>query len=147
LGGNNVADVQRLTIVADPANTNGSAFGRIGMGNTVFGGSNGVVGVSAVNVQVQTGVVIGDINTSDTAIPTLIFGANSQFGTVVTAGGDLLRSSSLGGWHFGRRFFAGPRHVRSAPVHAGSGVRRTGHRKQSAARLQLHGDSRADRAE
>ena len=65
------------------------------MGNTVFGGSNGVVGVSAVNVQVQTGVVIGDINTSDTAIPTLIFGANSQFGTVVTAGGDLLNAKPI----------------------------------------------------
>jgi hypothetical protein len=94
-GGNNVADIQRLTIVADPANTNGSAFGRIGAGNAAFGGDNGVVGISAVNVQVQTGVVVGEISTSGTAIPTLIFGKNSQFGTVTVAGGDLLNAKVI----------------------------------------------------
>ncbi|MFN5559127.1 MAG: hypothetical protein ACK5CF_00025, partial [Opitutaceae bacterium] len=50
LGGNNLADVQRLTIVADPSNANGSTFGGIRAGNAVFGGSSGVVGVSAANV-------------------------------------------------------------------------------------------------
>jgi VCBS repeat-containing protein len=95
LGGNNLADVQRLTIVADPANTNGSAFNRIGMGNTVFGGSSGVVGISAANVQVQSAVVIGDINTTGSAIPSLTFGNNSQFGSVTVAGGDLQNTTPL----------------------------------------------------
>ena len=89
LGGNNVADVQRLTIVADPANANGSAFGGIRMGNAIFAGGSGGVGIAATNVQVQNVVVLGDINTSGTAIPTLTFGSSSQFGSPRIAGGDL----------------------------------------------------------
>jgi Ca2+-binding RTX toxin-like protein len=95
LGGNNLADVQRLTIVANPANANGSALGGIRMGNAEFGGSSGVVGISAANVAVQDVVVIGDINATGSAIPTLAFGSNSQFGVVTVAGGDLVNSSKI----------------------------------------------------
>jgi VCBS repeat-containing protein len=47
------------------------------------------VGVAANNVQLQNVVVIGDINTSGTATPTLTFGTSSQFGSPRIAGGDL----------------------------------------------------------
>jgi Ca2+-binding RTX toxin-like protein len=59
------------------------------MGNAIFAGSSGVVGVAANNVQLQNVVVIGDINTSGTATPTLTFGTSSQFGSPRIAGGDL----------------------------------------------------------
>jgi S-layer protein len=95
LGGNNIADVQRLTVVADPSNANGSAFGGIRMGNAVFGGDSGVVGISAANTAVQSVVVVGDINATGSAVPSLNFGANSQFGSVTAAGGDLLTSAKI----------------------------------------------------
>ncbi|MFN5560103.1 MAG: hypothetical protein ACK5CF_05025, partial [Opitutaceae bacterium] len=79
LGGNNIADVQRITVVADPANANGSAFGGIRAGNAAFVGSSGVVGISAANVAVQDVVTIGDIYATDSASPSLAFGSNSQF--------------------------------------------------------------------
>jgi hypothetical protein len=95
LGGNNLADIQRLTIVADPSNANGSTFGGIRAGNAVFGGSSGVVGVSAANVAVQDVVTIGDIDATGAATPSLSFGSNSQFGSVTIAGGDLLNSKTI----------------------------------------------------
>ncbi len=95
MGGNNLADVQRLTIVADPSNANGSTFGGIRAGNAVFGGSSGVVGVSAANVAVQDVVTIGDIAATGAATPALSFGSNSQFGAVTIAGGDLLNSKTI----------------------------------------------------
>ncbi|MBM3874257.1 MAG: calcium-binding protein [Verrucomicrobia bacterium] len=94
LGGNNIADVQRITVVADPANANGSAFGGIRAGNAAFVGSSGVVGISAANVAVQDVVTIGDIYATDSASPSLAFGSNSQFGNVTVAGGDLLQGNS-----------------------------------------------------
>jgi S-layer protein len=94
LGGDNIANVQRLTIVADPANANGSAFGGIRAGNAAFVGSQGVVGISAANVAVQDVVTIGDIYATDSASPSLAFGSNSQFGNVTVAGGDLLQGNS-----------------------------------------------------
>jgi Ca2+-binding RTX toxin-like protein len=95
LGGNNLADVQRLSIVADPANANGSAFGGIRAGNAVFGGSSGVVGISAANVAVQDVVRIGDVQATGSASPALFFGANSQFGVVTVTGGDLVNSKTI----------------------------------------------------
>ncbi len=95
LGGNNLADIQRLTIVADPANANGSAFGGIRAGNAVFAGSSGVAGISAANVAVQNVVVIGDIYATGSATPSLNFGANSQFGSVTVAGGDLVNANRI----------------------------------------------------
>ena len=95
LGGNNLADVQRITVVADPANANGSAFGGIRAGNAVFGGSTGVVGISAANVAIQDVVTIGDIDATGTATPSLSFGSNSQFGSVTIAGGDLLNTKTI----------------------------------------------------
>jgi S-layer protein len=92
-GGNNTADISRLTIVADPANANGSTFGGIRAGNAIFAGSTGPVGISAANVQVQNVVTRGDIDASGTATPTLILGTSSQFGSVTVAGGDLLSTS------------------------------------------------------
>lgn len=92
-GGNNTVDAARLTIVADPANPNGSTFGSIFAGNTVFSDSSGPVGISAANVHVQSLVRIGDIDAKGTAIPTLTFGANSQFASLVVAGGDLVSTN------------------------------------------------------
>lgn len=92
-GGNNTADVARLTIVANPANPNGSAFGGIGAGNAIFSDDEGTVGISAANIQVQSYVRLGDINATGTATPTLRFGDLSQFSEVVIAGGDLLSAN------------------------------------------------------
>jgi len=92
-GSNHLADVQRLSIVADPANPNGSTFGSIFAGNAVFSGTAGVVGISAANVQVQGVVRVGDIDASGTATPTLTFGTNSQFGSVDIQGGDLAQTN------------------------------------------------------
>ena len=86
--------MQRITVVADPANANGSAFGGIRAGNAAFVGSSGVVGISAANVAVQDVVTIGDIYATDSASPSLAFGSNSQFGNVTVAGGDLLQGNS-----------------------------------------------------
>lgn len=94
-GGNNTADVARLTIVADPANPGGSTFGGIRAGNAVFSADSGVVGIAAAGVQVQDVVTVGDINATGTAIPTLVFGANSQFGAVTVAGGDLVSDNGI----------------------------------------------------
>jgi len=111
-GSNHVADVQRLTIVADPANPNGSTFGSIFAGNAVFSGTSGVVGISAANVQVQNLVRVGDIDASGSATPTLTFGANSNFGAVDITGGDLAQTNAksinnVGSYNFGLNFVAG----------------------------------------
>ncbi len=111
-GGNNTADVARLTVVANPANPNGSTFGGIRAGNAVFGGSEGPVGISAANVQVQNVVTVGDLNASGTATPTLIFGTQSQFGAVSVAGGDLVSDNgksvnNTGSYAFGVNLTAG----------------------------------------
>lgn len=89
-GGDNTADVARLTIVADPAKPNGSTFGGIRAGNAIFSDATGSVGIAAANVHVQNVVVLSDINATGSAIPTLVFGANSQFGEVRIAGGGLV---------------------------------------------------------
>jgi hypothetical protein len=84
-----VADVQNLTIVANPINPNGSTFGAIRAGDAHFWGTSGVVGISATNIQVQDIVVIGDLWANDTATPVLTFGRASQFAAMTVAGGDL----------------------------------------------------------
>lgn len=111
-GGDHFAQVQRLTVVADPANPNGSALGSIFAGNAVFTGSSGVVGISAANVQVQNVVRIGDIDASGSATPTLVFGTTSNFGAVDVQGGDLLQTNAkainnVGSYNFGLNFVAG----------------------------------------
>ena len=84
-----IADLQSLTIVANPLNPNGSTFGGIWAGNAHFWGTSGVVGIIATKVQVQDIVVIGDLWAIDTATPMLTVGSASQFGAVTIAGGDL----------------------------------------------------------
>ena len=93
-GGNNTADVARLTIVSNPNNPNGSNFGGIRAGNAIFSNSSGPTGISAANIHIQDVVVVGNINATGSATPTLIFGANSQFGTVTVAGGGLLSDNA-----------------------------------------------------
>ena len=44
-------------------------------------------------MQVQSVVIIGDIDASNSGIPTLLFGESSQFGTVEVAGGDLAQTN------------------------------------------------------
>ncbi len=90
-----VADAARLTIVADTTTSEGSAFGGIRMGNSLLSGNLGLVGISAPNVHVKTTVVIGDINARDTGVPILRFGNDSQFDTLVVAGGDLAQTNTL----------------------------------------------------
>jgi len=92
-GGDNTADIARLTIVADPSNPSGSTFGGIRASNANFAADSGVVGIAAANVQVQSVVNVGDINASGTASPTLVFGTNSQFGALNVGGGDLLSAN------------------------------------------------------
>ena len=119
-GGNNTADVQRVTIVANPGAPNGSTFGSIFAGNAIFtdnngttAGSGGVVGITAANVQVQNTVSIGDIKAAGAAAtPTLVFGTNSQFGAVTVAGGSLNEANgksinNSGSYAFGVNFAAG----------------------------------------
>ena len=93
-GGNNIADVARLTIVSDPSNPNGSNFGGVRAGNAIFSNSSGPTGISAANIHIQSVVIVGDINATGSATPTLIVGANSQFGTVTVAGGGLLSANA-----------------------------------------------------
>ncbi len=113
-GGDHTADVAKITIVANPANPNGSIFGGIRAGNAVFSADSGVVGIAAANVQVQDVVTIGDIKTSatSTATPTLVFGTASQFGSVTVAGGGLSEANgksinNAGSYNFGLNFTAG----------------------------------------
>ncbi len=88
-----VADIARITIVADPTNPGGSTFGGIRTANARFADDSGIVGISGANVAVQGPVIIGDIDASDTGVPSLVFGANSQFGTLQVAGGDLAQTN------------------------------------------------------
>lgn len=90
-----VADAQRLTIIANPLDPGGSVFGGIRMANSLLSGNTGTVGISAVNVSVQNEVIIGDIEASDTGLPTLNFSNNSQFGTLQVAGGDLFQVNNI----------------------------------------------------
>ena len=88
-----VADIARITIVADPSQPGGSTFGGIRTANAMYSDDTGVVGIAADGVQVQSVVLIGDIDASNSGIPTLLFGDNSQFGTVQIAGGDLAQTN------------------------------------------------------
>jgi len=96
-GGSHFADVARLTIVSDPSNPGGfSNMGSILAGNAIFADSTGIVGIAAANVNVQGPVVrIGDIDASNTGVPTLNFGGSSQFGTLQVAGGDLVNTNGV----------------------------------------------------
>ena len=82
VGGDGVADITRVIITADPSNPFDSNFNSLFLANTRFTGSTGIVGISTVNVNVKGAVQIGDLNASDSGVPTLLFGAASQFGTV-----------------------------------------------------------------
>ena len=88
-----VADAARLIIVSDPTQPGGSTFGGLRMANSLLTASSGVVGITAANVNVQSVVIIGDIDASDTGVPTLFFGGNSQFGTIQVAGGNLAQTN------------------------------------------------------
>ena len=90
-----VADITRLVIVENPSNPIGSNFAGISMANTRFTGSTGSIGITAINVQVQRFVEIGDLDASDSGVPTLLFGLSSQFGTIQVSGGDLSQSNGL----------------------------------------------------
>ena len=90
-----VADIARITIVADPSQPGGSTFGGIRTANAMYSDDTGVVGIAADGVQVQSVVLIGDIDASNSGIPTLLFGDNSQFGTVQIAGGDLAQTNGV----------------------------------------------------
>lgn len=111
-GGDNLASVQRVTIVADPGNPNGSTFGGIRAGNALFSGESGVVGITAANVQIQDVVVISELNAAGTALPTLVFGGDSQFGAITVAGGGLISDNGMsinntGSYEFGVTLTAG----------------------------------------
>lgn len=111
-GGNNVADVARLTVVADPANFGGSNFGSILAGNAIFGATSGTVGISAANVNVQGVVRIGDIIADGTATPSLVLGVNSQFVDVEVTGGGLISTNGKainnnGSFNYGLQFLDG----------------------------------------
>ena len=90
-----VADVQSLTIISNPLDLGGSLFGGIRMANSLFSGSNGIIGISAPNISVQNSVIIGDIEASGTGLATLKFSDNSQFGSLQVAGGDLLQPNNI----------------------------------------------------
>lgn len=90
-----VANVKSLTINSNPLDLGGSLFGGIRMANSLFSGSNGTIGISAPNVNIQNAVIIGDIEASGTGLPTLKFGDNSQFESLKVAGGDLLQSNNI----------------------------------------------------
>lgn len=111
-GGDHTADVAKVTIVANPANPNGSTFGGIFAGNAIFSADSGVSGIAAANVQIQNTVTVGDIRATGTATPTLVFGTASQFGSVTIAGGGLVEANgkainNTGSYNFGLNFAAG----------------------------------------
>lgn len=93
-GGNNFADIARILINQDPVTGTGS-FGGIRAGNAVFSDTQNLTGISAANVSVRDVVTIGDIDAKDSAIPYLLFGDNSTFGTLTLSGGDLVQTNSL----------------------------------------------------
>ncbi len=88
-----VADAARLIIVSDPTQPGGSTFGGIRMANSLLTANSGIVGITAANINVQSVVIIGDFDASNTGVPTLLFGGNSQFGTIQVAGGNLAQSN------------------------------------------------------
>lgn len=88
-----VADIARITIVADPTQPGGSTFGGIRTANARYEDDSGIVGITAAGVNVQSVVIMGDVNASDTGVPTLLFGGASQFGTLQVAGGDLAQDN------------------------------------------------------
>ncbi len=90
-----IADAQRLTIIANPLDPGGSVFGGIRMANSLLSGNTGTVGISASDIRVQDVVIIGDLEASDTGLPTLKFSNDSQFGTLQVAGGDLLQPNNI----------------------------------------------------
>jgi len=90
-----VADATRVTIIADPSTLDGSSFGGIRMANSFLSGDVGIVGISAINVHVVNKVVVGDIDAGGAAVPSLRFGDDSTFETVLVAGGDLDQTSNL----------------------------------------------------
>lgn len=93
-GGNNVADIARILLVADALNPGGfSTMGAIKVGNAVFSDSSGIVGIAGAGVQVQGPVIIGDIKATNSGVPTLSFSALSQFATLQLAGGDLVQAN------------------------------------------------------
>jgi len=93
-GGNGVADIARILIVADANNAGGfSTMGAIKVGNAVFSDASGVVGIAASLVNVQGPVIIGDIKATNSGVPTISFSANSQFATLQLAGGDLIQAN------------------------------------------------------
>jgi len=94
-GGNNVVDIARILIVADPTNPGGfSTMGSIRAGNAIFSDTSGVVGISGTNVNVQGSVVVRDIDATNAGVPTLAFGSGSQFATLTVAGGDLVQTNA-----------------------------------------------------
>ena len=95
-GGNHLADVARLTIVADQSQVGGSAMGGIRAGNAIFSDTSNAVGVIASGVNVRDAVIIGDLDASGAGFPTLTFGTGSQFGNITLSGGDLTQTNSLG---------------------------------------------------
>lgn len=83
-----VADLASLTV---EANNGAAEFGSLRLGNVRFFATTGFTGVYAPDVAVQGAVTIGDIAAYDRATPVLYFGSNSQFQTLVIAGGSLFQ--------------------------------------------------------
>ena len=92
---NGIADAARLIIVSDPTQPGGSTFGGIRMANSLLSDDSGIVGITASGVQIQSVVIIGDMDANNTGVPSLVFGAASQFGTVQVAGGDLAQTNGV----------------------------------------------------
>ncbi len=90
-----IADAARLIIVSDPTQPGGSTFGGIRMANSLLTDDSGIVGITASGVQVQSVVIIGEIDADNTGVPSLVFGAASQFGTIQVAGGDLAQTNGV----------------------------------------------------
>lgn len=93
-GGDHWADISRVIIVGNEQNEAGyTNFGSIRTGNAFFSADTGVVGIRAENVAVQGVVRIGDIDATESGVPTLYFNSNSQFQNVFVQGGDLKQTN------------------------------------------------------
>lgn len=101
-GGDHWADISRVIIVGNEQNEAGfTNFGSIRTGNAFFSADTGVVGIRAENIAVQGVVRIGDIDATESGVPTLYFNTNSQFQNVFVQGGDLHQTNGASFDSFG----------------------------------------------
>jgi hypothetical protein len=87
-----VADIAYITVTSLDGR-----FGGLRLGNTRFSATRGLTGIYASDIQFVGGVVVGDIDARNAAMPILLLGAGTgveRTNEVQITGGDLLQSNN-----------------------------------------------------